>query len=116
MTGNNYDAGNRAHVKKAKHTQKILENRFRNGILKICNDDEIRYVMAQFFDVCGPFRDHYATDSRDHARNAGWAGAGLWFLQNLLLHDPEIVRKLQEDEDSPLKVKDDDGTDPDPDD
>ena len=98
-----YDAGNTKDVKKAKAISKILSERERNGILKICNDHETRYVLARFFEEMGVFRDTYVTDARDDARNSGFKSAGLWWLTKALLHDPEIIAKLQTDDGSLLK-------------
>lgn len=110
MTDKTYDAGSTEDVRKAKRTAKILDNRERNGILKMTDDPEIRYVLSAFLDFAGPFRDTYVSDARDDARNSGIRSAGLWWLSKLLLHDPEILRKLEQDDDSPLKGRIDDDT------
>lgn len=109
-----YDSSDPKQVKEAKRTRIILEKRVREGFQKICADRDCRYVLGQFLELAGAFRDTYVTNQRDDARNQGWRAAGLWWLSQALLHDVDIVRKLQTDEDSPLnppKVEQNDRTD-----
>jgi len=105
-----YDHTDPKQVKDAKKVVKILENRMRNGLLKIAGDHEIRYVIAQFLAMAKPYGDVFSTIPTQHAFNDGFRNAGNWWLSNLLLHDPQILHKLMNDQDSPMKVeKDDDG-------
>lgn len=104
-----YDAGNPKDVKQAKKLQALLDERFENGMRKICNDVEIRAVLSRFFDEAGIFRDEPSVPTPDfafeHGRNSGRRSAGLWWLEQALLHDPDIIGKLKADEDSPIRVK-----------
>jgi hypothetical protein len=100
-----YDAGDPKKVQAAKRKAKSVDERMQRGIMRICQDDDCRYVLNQFFNIAGPFRDTYVSDGRDDARNQGWKAAGLWWLNNALLHDPQIIAKMQSDEDSPLTVE-----------
>lgn len=102
MTAKTYDNSDPKQVKSAKQLAKILRNREKNGIIKICNDPEIRYVLGLFLNEVGVFRDTYLTDGRDDARNSGFRSAGLWWLTRVLLHDPAIISKLQADDGSPI--------------
>lgn len=101
-----YDSTNPKHVKKAKKTAKVIEDRLANGILKICNDRDCRAVLARFFDEAGIFRDTPQIPTPDHAfehgRNAGRRSMGLWWLEQTLLQDVDIIGKLRADEFSPL--------------
>lgn len=102
MTAKTYDNSDPKQVKSAKQLAKILRNREKNGIIKICNDPEIRYVLSQFFDATGVFRDTFSQVPTQHAFNDGQRNAGLWWLTKVLLHDPAIISKLQADDGSPI--------------
>lgn len=103
-----YDSGEAKDVKKAKKQAKVLEDRFKRGMQKICQDVECRYVLAQFFDEAKVFHPDRAIPTPDHVfehgRDSGMRQAGLWWMTHALLHDPEIIGKLQQDTDSPLKA------------
>lgn len=104
-----YDAGNPKDVKQAKKQQALLDERFENGMRKICNDVEIRTVLSRFFDEAAIFHDEPRIEGHDstyeHGRNAGRRSMGNWWLTKALLHDPDIIGKLKADEDSPIRVK-----------
>ena len=103
------DIGNPKDVKSAKKIQKLIDERFSNGMRKICDDVEIRCVLDAFFKEVGVFHDEPMIPTPDfayeHGRNAGKKGAGLWWLEQALLHDPDIIGKMKADEDSPIRVK-----------
>ena len=104
-----YDSTNPKHVKAARKNRAVLDERFSNGIVKILNDKDCRHVLKQFFDQAGPFRDSFSTDPYQHAHNAGWKSAGLWWINNGLLHDPAFISKIQADDGSPIMESQDDG-------
>lgn len=111
MSKEPYDASNPKHVKNAKQKRAHLNQRFRNGIIKIINDDDCRHVLNEFLQMTGPFRDTYVTDPRDDARNSGLRTAGLWWITNGLLHDKDFISKIQADDGSPITESQDDGHD-----
>lgn len=102
-----YNHGDKGQTKKARQLERILRERFHNGIAKMCNDRDIRYVLASFLSEFGAFRDDPQIPTPDfmfeHGRASGRRSAGLWLMQQLLLCDPAIMSKLQQDDDSPLK-------------
>lgn len=116
MTKERYDAGDNKSVKKAKRESRILKDRMKNGILKMAADKDIRFVLASFLNDAGVFRQTFSQVPTQHAYNDGFRNGGLWWITNLLLHDPEIISKLQTDDGSALnKGQSDDGhDDPDP--
>lgn len=104
-----YDASNPKHVKAARKNRAVLDERMANGLAKIVADKDSRYVLKAFLEMAGPFRDTYVTDGRDDARNRGWQGAALWWINNGLLSDRDFVSKLQDDDGSPIMESQDDG-------
>ena len=100
-----YDAGDPKAVNKAKQKAYAMDERLANGFIKMCGDPDTRFVLAAFLDQAKCFNDAFVPDPYSHAHNAGWKSAGLWFLNNALLHDPQIVGKMQADKDSPLKAE-----------
>lgn len=112
MSNGKYDAGNPGDVKKAKRQRYLSEAKFDRGIEKICQDPDILNVLNHFFDVAGIFRDEPQIVTPDfvyeHGRNQGKKSAGLWWLSHLLLRDPNIVAKLEENKDLPNIVNSDD--------
>lgn len=103
-----YDSSNKKHVKDAKKQQKILEERFKNGMEKICSNPETRYVLDAFFQEVGVFHDEPMFQTPDHVfehgRSAGKRSAGLWWLKQALLHDPDIIGKLEADKNDPVHI------------
>ena len=99
-----YDAGNPDKVKDAQRDAYHLTQRETNGILKICNDRDCRYVLAQFLEQSLVFANAFHSNATDHAFNEGFRNGGLWWLNKALLHDPEIMRKIQADKDSNQKA------------
>lgn len=106
-----YNAGNHDDVKDGKSLAKILELRERNGIVKICNDPDCRYALAQFLEAAKVFSNAFNSNPTDHAFNEGFRNAGLYWLNKALLHDADIMSKIQADKDSTQKLgkKDDNG-------
>lgn len=102
MGKDKYDAGNPAHVKNAKRDRMIAENKFSNGMIKICNDPETRHVMAAFLEEARVFQSCFTDIPTQHGYNEGFRNGGLWWLNKALLHDPDIIGKLQRDDDSPV--------------
>lgn len=102
MSKPTYNSGENKDVKKAKGLSKILREKERNGLLKICHDDDCRYVLGQFLELAGVFRDNFVVEPRQDAHNAGFRSAGLWWLSRVLLHDKDIIGKLQSDDGSPV--------------
>lgn len=115
-----YDAGDTKQVKKAKQSARILKDRMKRGLLKMAEDKDIRYVLSTFLHDAGVFRPTFSQVPTQHAYNDGFRNGGLWWVTNLLLHDPQIISKLQTDDGSALKQEQsDDGhddTDPNDDD
>jgi hypothetical protein len=99
-----YDAGNPEHVRNAKKTAKILQQKMQNGFVKICDDPDTRFVLNEFFKIVGPLRDAFTPDPYQHAHNAGWKSAGNWWFEKALLHDPDILRKIAIDDGSLLNT------------
>lgn len=105
-----YNSGDKVQVKEARQKAAALGDRFAKGMQKITNDPECRFVLKAFLDIAKPMSDTYMRESRDHAHAAGWAGAGWWWMQNALLHDPHFIGKLQTDDGLPtLESQNDDG-------
>lgn len=105
-----YDSTDPKQVKKAKRDARILQERMRNGILKMVADRDIRYVLAQYLDTAGVFRSVFHPTPTQHAFNEGQRNSGLWWVQQGLLHAPNFLDTLQNDDDSPLKAGADDYT------
>jgi len=101
-----YDSSNIKHVKKAKKRAKLIEEKMARGMVKICEDKDIRFVINAFFDEVGIFRDEPRVETPDyiyeHGRNAGLKSAGNWWLTQALLNDREIISKLEQDKEENL--------------
>lgn len=104
MNNQPYDSGDPKAVKKAKQRAYHLDEREANGIAKICNDPDCRFVLSNFFDMAKLFSANFHPNPTDHAFNEGYRNAGLYWLNKALLHDPEIMRKIQADKDSNQKA------------
>ena len=94
-----YDSGDPKAVKKAKQRAYTLEEKLSNGFVKICNDPETRLVLATFLEFSRVFNSTFNSNPTDHAFNEGIRNGGLWFLNNALLNDKDIVAKMQHDKD-----------------
>lgn len=110
-----YDAGNPDDVKDAKTLAHILKQREQNGFAKICADSDCRFVLAKFFEHTLIFNNAFHSNPTDHAFNEGTRNAGLWWLNKALLHDGDIMSKIQADKDMNQKagLKHDNGIDSD---
>lgn len=108
-----YDSSDHKKVKDAKSLAYHLNEREANGIAKICNDPDCRYVLAQFLEQSLIFHSAFNPNPTEHAFNEGHRNAGLWWLNKALLHDPEIMGKIQADKDSIEKAKTHDRSDSD---
>lgn len=103
-----YDSTDAKQVKNAKRDAKILENKKRNGLLKIMNDPDCRYALASFLSDAKVFQPAFSEKPTQHAFNEGFRNAGLWWMTELLLADPTSIARLHTDHDSPLKVENND--------
>lgn len=92
-----YNAGNPDDVKDADRRAYHLREREANGIAKICNDSDCRYVLAQFLEQGLVFGNAFHSNPTDHAYNEGFRNGALWWLNKALLHDPQIMSKIQAD-------------------
>jgi len=92
-----YDYGDAKAVKKAKQRSYTLEEKLANGFVKICNDPETRYVLSVFLDFARIFNSTFNQNPTEHAYNEGIRNAGLWFLNNALLNDKDIIAKMRYD-------------------
>lgn len=99
-----YDASNPEDVKDAKHRAYHLNEREHNGFVKICNDPDCRLVLDNFFEMARVFSNAFNSNPTDHAYNEGFRNAGLYWLNKALLHDPNIMSKIQADKDSNRKA------------
>jgi len=104
-----YDAGDPKNVKDAKRKAYHLNEKIQNGIAKICNDPECRLVLAAFLDEANIFQTNFNSNATDHAYNEGFRSAGLWWLGKALLHDGQIMGKIQTDKDLTDKAGNHDG-------
>lgn len=112
MKKERYDAGDNKQVKKAKQVSRVLKDRMKRGLLKMAEDKDIRYVLSTFLNDAGVFRPTFSQVPTQHAYNDGFRNGGLWWVTNLLLHDPAIISKLQTDDGSALRQgQSDDGHD-----
>ena len=91
------DAGNPKNVQNAKDRAYHLDEREANGILKICNDHDCRFVLATFLEQANLFHSAFNPNPTEHAYNEGFRNAGLWWMNKALLHDPQIMGKIQAD-------------------
>ncbi|MDX9690542.1 MAG: hypothetical protein RBT70_08820 [Alphaproteobacteria bacterium] len=94
-----YDSSNPEAVKDAKRKAYHLNEREANGIAKICNDPDCRFVLASFLEQANIFHTAFNPNPSEHAFNEGYRNAGLWWLNKALLHDKEIMAKIQADKD-----------------
>ena len=104
MSQEPYNAGDPKAVKAAKRKAYNMDEKMLNGITKICNDPDTRYVLAQFWEQARIFHSNFNSNPTDHAFNEGFRSAGLWWMNNALLHEPGILAKMQTDKDSPLQA------------
>lgn len=110
-----YDSSDPEKVKDAKRLAYHLNEREANGFAKICNDPDCRYVLSMFLEQANIFHSAFHSNPTDHAFNEGYRNAGLWWMNKALLHDGEIMAKIQADKDSNQKIgnNDDDRNDSD---
>ena len=94
-----YNSGDKESVKDADRRAYHLREREHNGIVKICNDPDCRYVLAQFLEQGLVFNSAFNSNPTDHAYNEGFRNGALWWLNKALLHDPQIMGKIQTDKD-----------------
>lgn len=94
-----YDSSDPKQVNKAKQKAYSLQEKLSNGIAKICNDPECRFVLQTFFEEAKIFHSNFNPNPTEHAFNEGYRSSGLWWLSLALLHDPSIVSKIQHDKD-----------------
>lgn len=92
-----YDSGDPKEVKKAKQRASSIDEKLANGFVKICSDPETRLVLSNFLETARVFTTAFHNNPTEHAYNEGYRNAGLWFLTNALLHDSDIVSKMQQD-------------------
>ena len=104
-----YDSSNPKDVKNAKARAYHLDEREANGIAKICSDPDCRFVLSNFFDMAKLFSANFHPNPTDHAFNEGYRNAGLYWLNKALLHDPQIMVKIQQDKDRNNKENENDG-------
>lgn len=100
-----YDAGNEKDVQNADDRAYHLTEREANGITKICNDPDCRYVLAQFLEQALVFHNAFNPNPTEHAYNEGFRNGGLWWLNKALLHDPQIMSKIQTDKELNRKAE-----------
>ena len=100
-----YDAGNEKDVQNADDRAYHLNEREANGFAKICNDPDCRFVLAQFFDQSLLFHSAFNPNPTEHAYNEGYRNQGLWWLNKALLHDPQIMSKIQADKERTQKAE-----------
>lgn len=106
-----YDSTNPQHVKNAKRDAKVMENKKRNGLVKIMNDPDCRYALSTFLHEAKVFQPTFSPVDTQHAFNEGFRNGGLWWVTQLLLADPSSIGRLLTDQDSPMKVvNNDDGS------
>lgn len=103
-----YDAGDSKSVKDAKRRAYHLNERLANGFSKICNDPDCRYVLATFLEQSNVFHTAFHSNPTDHAYNEGFRNGGLWWLNNALLQDKEIMGKIQADKELTEKAENND--------
>lgn len=99
-----YDSSNPDDVKDAKNRAYHLDEREHNGFAKICNDPDCRFVLANFLEQARVFSNAFNSNATDHAFNEGFRNAGLYWLNKALLHDPQIMSKIQSDKDRNKKA------------
>ena len=104
-----YNTSEPKDVKNAKARAYHLDEREANGISKICNDPDCRFVLSNFFDLAKLFSANFHPNPTDHAFNEGYRNAGLYWLNKALLHDPQIMVKIQQDKDRNNKENENDG-------
>jgi len=102
-----YDNSNPEDVRNAKDRAYHLNEREANGIAKICNDPDCRYVLAQFLESAGIFHTNFNAVPTEHAFNEGFRNGGLWWLNKALLHDTQIMSKIQADKELNRKAEED---------
>lgn len=99
-----YDSSNPDDVKDAKNRAYHLNEREHNGFVKICNDPDTRFVLDIFLEQARVFSNAFNSNPTDHAFNEGFRNAGLYWLNKALLHDPQIMSKIQADKDKNQKA------------
>ncbi len=104
-----YDSSDPKDVKNAKARAHHLMEREANGIIKICQDPDSRYVLSNFLETARVFQPCFDQVPTQHAYNEGFRNAALFWLNKALLHDPQIMVKIQQDKDRNKKENDDDG-------
>jgi hypothetical protein len=101
MENEPYNSDDPKKVKKAKQDARFLEDKKRRGILHICENSDARYVLSLFFEEARIWHADSKIQTPDHVfehgREAGLRQAGLWWLTNTLLYDPELVSKINSD-------------------
>lgn len=103
-----YDSTSPKQVKAAKRDAKILGNKLRNGLIKIMDDPDTRHLLATFLHEAKVFAPTFSPDPHQHAFNEGFRNSGLWWVTKLLLADPASIARLVTDQDSPMKVENND--------
>lgn len=102
-----YDASNPKDVENAKERAYHLDEREHNALVKMCNDADIRHVLNTFFEQSLIFHSAFNPNPTDAAYNEGFRNGGLWWLNKALLHDPQIMSKIQSDKDRNQKAETD---------
>lgn len=102
-----YDASNPKDVQNAKDRAYHLNEREANGISKICNDPDCRFVLNMFLEQSLVFANAFNPNPTEHAYNEGFRNGGLWWLTKALLHDPQIMSRIQADKELNRKTEED---------
>lgn len=92
-----YDSSDPKQVKKARQKAYAIDERMNNGIAKICNDPDCRFVLAAFFEEANMFHSNFNANPTQHAFNEGFRSSGLWWLTKALLNDKNILSKMEHD-------------------
>jgi len=97
--------GDPDQVKQAAKTVKVLDERTRNGIIKMVNDPDCLYVLESFLADARVFNDNFHPDPYENAFNGGFRSSGLWWLSKVMLHAPQFLTTMSTDNDSPMKAQ-----------
>lgn len=103
-----YDASNPDHVKDAKRRAYHLNEREHNAFVKMCNDPDLRYLLNTFIEHANVFHSTFNQNPSEHAFNEGFRNGGLWWLNKALLHDRDILSKIQSDKDATQREENND--------